>query len=321
MLIAMLTLRQLRYFDALARHGHFGRAAEECAVSQPALSMQIRELERDLGVELVAHRQGITVLTEAGIEVARRALPILSATQDLANSVRCNGQPLSTILRLGVIPTLAPYVLPCLLPELHRRHPGLCLDLLETQTKTLVSELAQGALDVILLALPLEKAEFETIDLFKDRFLLAVPAEDPLPERSRVTTSDVNARRLVLLEEGHCLRDQALSYCGDRGYVQARLGATSLATVLQMVASGYGVTLLPEVAVNIEVRDERVKLLRFAEPQPQRNIGLAWRSTSPRKAEFLELGQILLEVLKCKRPHKYLKSIPAGNSRTARTAH
>ena len=321
MLITMLTLRQLRYFDALARHGHFGRAAEECAVSQPALSMQIRELERDLGVELVAHRQGITVLTEAGIEVARRALPILSATQDLANSVRCNGQPLSTILRLGVIPTLAPYVLPCLLPELHRRHPGLCLDLLETQTKTLVGELAQGALDVILLALPLEKAEFETIDLFKDRFLLAVPAEDPLPERSRVTTSDVNARRLVLLEEGHCLRDQALSYCGDRGYVQARLGATSLATVLQMVASGYGVTLLPEVAVNIEVRDERVKLLRFAEPQPQRNIGLAWRSTSPRKAEFLELGQILLEVLKCKRPHKYLKSIPAGNSRTARTAH
>jgi LysR family transcriptional regulator, hydrogen peroxide-inducible genes activator len=321
MLITMLTLRQLRYFDALARHGHFGRAAEECAVSQPALSMQIRELERDLGVELVAHRQGITVLTEAGIEVARRALPILSATQDLANSVRCNGQPLSTILRLGVIPTLAPYVLPCLLPELHRRHPGLCLDLLETQTKTLVSELAQGALDVILLALPLEKAEFETIDLFKDRFLLAVPAEDPLPERSRVTTSDVNARRLVLLEEGHCLRDQALSYCGDRGYVQARLGATSLATVLQMVASGYGVTLLPEVAVNIEVRDERVKLLRFAEPQPQRNIGLAWRSTSPRKAEFLELGQILLEVLKCKRPHKCLKSIPAGNSRTARTAH
>jgi LysR family hydrogen peroxide-inducible transcriptional activator len=321
MLITMLTLRQLRYFDALARHGHFSRAAEECAVSQPALSMQIRELERDLGVELVAHRQGITVLTEAGIEVARRALPILSATQDLANSVRCNGQPLSTILRLGVIPTLAPYVLPCLLPELHRRHPGLCLDLLETQTKTLVSELAQGALDVILLALPLEKAEFETIDLFKDRFLLAVPAEDPLPERSRVTTSDVNARRLVLLEEGHCLRDQALSYCGDRGYVQARLGATSLATVLQMVASGYGVTLLPEVAVNIEVRDERVKLLRFVEPQPQRNIGLAWRSTSPRKAEFLELGQILLEVLKCKRPRKYLKSIPAGNSRTAGTAY
>jgi len=317
----MLTLRQLRYLDALARHGNFGRAAEECAISQPALSMQIRELEQELGAELVTRRHGMTVLTEAGVEVARRAGPILSATRDLADCVRHGGPLLSKTLRLGVIPTLAPYVLPCLLPELHRRHPGLCLDLLETQTKTLVSELAQGALDVILLALPLEKAEFETIDLFKDRFLLAVPAEDPLPERSRVTTSDVNARRLVLLEEGHCLRDQALSYCGDRGYVQARLGATSLATVLQMVASGYGVTLLPEVAVNIEVRDERVKLLRFAEPQPQRNIGLAWRSTSPRKAEFLELGQILLEVLKCKRPHKCLKSIPAGNSRTARTAH
>jgi LysR family transcriptional regulator, hydrogen peroxide-inducible genes activator len=317
----MPTLRQLRYFDALARHGHFGRAAVECAVSQPALSMQIRELERDLGVELVAHRQGITVLTEAGIEVARRAAPILSATQDLANSVRCNGQPLCSSLRLGVIPTLAPYVLPRLLPELHRRYPDLCLDLLETQTKTLVSELAQGALDVILLALPIEKAGFETIELFKDRFLLAVPAGDPLPERSRVTTSDVNARRLVLLEEGHCLREQALSYCGERGYVQVRLGATSLATVLQMVASGYGVTLLPEVAVNIEVRDERVKLLRFVEPQPQRNIGLAWRSTSARKAEFLLLGDILLEVLKRERPHKCLKSNPAEPSGTLRTSH
>jgi LysR family transcriptional regulator, hydrogen peroxide-inducible genes activator len=307
----MPTLRQLRYFDALARHGHFGRAAEECAVSQPALSMQIRELERDLGVELVAHRQGMTVLTEAGIEVARRAGAILSATQDLADSVGRNGQLLSSGLRLGVIPTLAPYVLPQLLPELHRRHPDVCLDLLETQTKTLVSELAHGVLDVVLLALPVEKAEFETIDLFKDRFLLAVPADDPLPERSKVTTRDVHARRLVLLEEGHCLRDQALSYCGDRGYVHARLGATSLATVLQMVASGYGVTLLPEVAINVEVRDERVKLLRFVEPQPQRNIGLAWRATSPRKPEFLELGQILLEVLKFKRPNKCLKSISA----------
>jgi LysR family transcriptional regulator, hydrogen peroxide-inducible genes activator len=273
--------------------------------------MQIRELERDLGVELVAHRQGMTVLTEAGIEVARRAGAILSATQDLADSVGRNGQLLSSGLRLGVIPTLAPYVLPQLLPELHRRHPDVCLDLLETQTKTLVSELAHGVLDVVLLALPVEKAEFETIDLFKDRFLLAVPADDPLPERSKVTTRDVHARRLVLLEEGHCLRDQALSYCGDRGYVHARLGATSLATVLQMVASGYGVTLLPEVAINVEVRDERVKLLRFVEPQPQRNIGLAWRATSPRKPEFLELGQILLEVLKFKRPNKCLKSISA----------
>jgi LysR family hydrogen peroxide-inducible transcriptional activator len=215
---------------------------------------------------------------------------------------------LSDGLRLGVIPTLAPYVLPRLLPELQHRYPDLRLDLLETQTKTLLSELAQGALDVVLLALPVEKAEFETIDLFNDRFLLAVPANDPLPERAKVTARDVRARRLVLLEEGHCLREQALSYCGEPGHAHARLGATSLATVLQMVASGYGVTLLLEVAIDVELRDKRVKLLRFVEPQPQRNIGLAWRPTSPRKADFLQLGQILLEILKSERQHKCLNS-------------
>jgi LysR family transcriptional regulator, hydrogen peroxide-inducible genes activator len=297
----MLTLRQLRYLDALARHGNFGRAAEECAISQPAISMQIRELEHELGVDLVARRHGVTVLTEAGTEVARRAGPILSATRDLADCVRHAG---GGTLRLGVIPTLAPYVLPLLLPELHRTHPDLGLDLLETQTMTLVSELEQGTLDVLLLALPLEKTEFETVVLFSDRFLFAVPADDPLPERARVKPSDVNARRLVLLEEGHCLRDQALIYCGERDTANTKLGATSLATVLQLVASGYGVTLLPEVAVDVEVRDERVKLLRFVEPQPQRQIGLAWRPTSPRKADFLELGQILLRTLKCEQSHK-----------------
>ena len=266
--------------------------------------MQIRELENELGAELVTRRQGPTVLTEAGVEVARRAGSILSATHDLADCVRRTGPLLSGTLRLGVIPTLAPYVLPLLLPELHRCHPDMCLDLLETQTKTLVSALTQGELDVLLLALPLEKCGLETIVLFSDRFLLAVPADDPLPERARVRARDVNARRLLLLEEGHCLRDQALIYCGERTAEHPKLGATSLATVLQMVASGYGVTLLPEVAVDVEVRDERVKLLRFVEPQPQRDIGLAWRPTSPRKADFLELGQILLRTLKCEQSHK-----------------
>jgi LysR family transcriptional regulator, hydrogen peroxide-inducible genes activator len=295
----MLTLRQLRYFDALARHGNFGRAAEECAVTQPALSMQIRELEHKVGAELVTRRQGASALTEAGAEVARRGGSILSATRDLADYARRTRPLLSGTLRLGVVPTLAPYVLPLLLPELHRDHPDLRLDLLETQTKTLVNSLAQGELDVLLLALPLEKSELETIVLFNDRFLLAVPADDPLPERTRVRAGDVNARRLLLLEEGHCLRDQALSFCAEHTTERTKLGATSLATVLQMVASGYGVTLLPEVAVDVEVRDERVKLLRFVEPQPQRSIGLAWRPTSSRKADFMELGQILLRTLKC----------------------
>jgi LysR family transcriptional regulator, hydrogen peroxide-inducible genes activator len=308
----MLTLRQLRYLDALARHGNFCRAAEECAVTQPALSMQIRELEQVLGADLVARHQGGTVLTEAGTEVARRANSILSATRDLADCLGHNGQLLSGSLRLGVIPTLAPYVLPTLLPELHRGYPDLSLDLLESHTKTLVSELAKGALDVLLLALPVENPEFETIFLFRDRFLLAVPVDDPLPERTRVSTRDVHARRLVLLEEGHCLRDQALIYCGEPNRAHDRFGATSLATVLQMVASGYGVTLLPEVAIDVEIRDERVKLLRFVEPQPQRNVGLAWRQTSPRKADFLELGQILLKTLKFERPRRCRRAFSAA---------
>ena len=186
----MLTLRQLRYLDALARHGHFSRAAEECAVSQPALSMQIRELERELGAELVERRQGAIVLTEAGAR-GRSAAPNRSSAPHATSQIAVcrKGELLSGSLRLGVIPTLAPYVLPRLLPKLHRHHPDLSLDLLETQTKTLLSELAQGSLDVVLLALPIEKGEFETSTLFDDRFLLAVPADDPLPERARVTTA------------------------------------------------------------------------------------------------------------------------------------
>ena len=294
----VLTLRQLRYLDALARHRHFGRAAEECAVSQPALSMQLRELEQSLGTQLIERRQGAAVLTEIGVEVARRAQSILIAAADLGDFARHSGGVLSGMLRLGVIPTLAPYVLPRVLPELHCRHPELRLELRETQTRSLLAELARGTLDAVLLALPVEAAEIETLPLLEDRFLLAVPADDPLPERARVSPRDVNARNLVLLEEGHCLRDQALAYCAQaQRDPTTGLGATSLATIMQMVASGYGVTLVPEVAVDVEVRDDRVKLLRFAEPQPRRSVGLAWRRTSPRKADFHALGRIVVEAL------------------------
>jgi len=298
----MLTLRQLRYLDALARHRHFGRAAEECSVSQPALSMQINELEKELGAKLVEHLQGATVLTEIGREVARRAADILSAARDLADSARSSGHPLSGPLHVGIIPTLAPYVLPRILPELQRRYPELRLELIESQTRTLLGELRRGALDVLLLALPVDQADLETLQLFEDYFLLAVPADDPLPERSRVCTRDVDARRLILLEEGHCLRDQALAYCSRRSVTDTGLGATSLGTIMQMVASGYGVTLVPEVAVDAEVRDERIKLLRFAEPKPSRTVGLAWRSTSARKTDFAARGRVFVEALKASKP-------------------
>jgi LysR family hydrogen peroxide-inducible transcriptional activator len=293
----MMTLRQLRYFSALAEHRHFGKAAAVCAISQPALSMQIRELEKYLGAELVERRPGDVLLTDLGAEVARRGERILAATRDLFDLAQHRGQLLSGALTLGVIPTLAPYVLPKLLPKLQRQHPELRVELRETQTKNLLDELARGVLDVIMLALPVTDAEVETIRLFYDPFLLAVPADDPRPETTRLTPRDIDQQRLILLEEGHCLRDQALSYCDQaRPDTAMGLGATSLATVLQMVASGYGCTLVPQVAADVGARDALVKLLRFADPEPGRTIGLAWRHTSPRKADFLALGELITQM-------------------------
>ena len=294
----MISLRQLRYLEALAQHRHFGRAAQACAVTQPALSMQIRDLEQELGVELVERRAGAIALTEVGLEVARRGERVLAATRDLVDFAHHRGRVLSGRLTLGVIPSLAPYVLPKVLPVLQSRYPDLRIELRETQTKVLVEELMSGDLDLVLLALPIDETEIETIGLFEDPFLLAVPASDPLPANARVTALQIDRQRLILLEEGHCLRDQALAYCGSaRGKTPLSLGATSLATVMQMVANGYGVTLVPEVAIDVEVRDERVKLLRFAAPAPGRSVGLAWRRTSPRKVDFVALGQLVVEAL------------------------
>jgi len=294
----VITIRQLRYLSALAEHRHFGRAAEACAITQPALSMQIRQLERQLGVDLVERRPGEVLLTEIGAEIAHRGTVILSAERDLVDFARHYGRPLTGRLRLGVIPTIAPYLLPRILPALQRRCPELRLELRESQTKVLLDELARGALDLVMLALPIPEAEFEAIPLFDDPFVLAVPADDPHPETARVSVDDIDLERLILLEEGHCLRDQALAYCGNTAHGGAMgLGATSLATVMQMVANGYGLTLLPQIAVDVEVRDERIKLLRLAPPQPGRTVGLAWRRTSPRKVDFIALGQLVTDTL------------------------
>jgi LysR family hydrogen peroxide-inducible transcriptional activator len=284
--------------EALAEHRHFGRAAKACTVTQPALSMQIRELEKDLGVELVERRPGDVVLTDIGIEVMRRGGRVLSETRDLVEFARHHGRPLTGRLRLGVIPTIAPYLLPCILPTLQRCCPQLRVELRESQTKVLLDELTRGALDLVMLALPVAEGELEAMPLFDDPFLLAVPASDPHPESAPVNVDDIDHERLILLEEGHCLRDQALAYCGNGGHGGAMgLGATSLTTVMQMVANGYGVTLVPQVAVDVEVRDERIKLLRLSPPRPGRTIGLAWRQTSPRKVDFVALGQLVTETL------------------------
>jgi LysR family hydrogen peroxide-inducible transcriptional activator len=292
----VITLKQLRYLAALAEHRHFGRAAEACSVTQPALSMQIRELERDLGADLVERRPGEVILTETGAEVARRAERVLAAARDLTDFARHSGRLLTGRLRLGVIPTLAPYMLPQILPALQTRFPELRVELRETQTRNLMDELGRGALDAVLLALPVEEHDVETLPLFDDPFLLAVPAGDARADMTRIDARDIKAERLILLEEGHCLRDQALAFCGA-GRLPSGLGATSLSTVMQMVANGYGVTLLPRIALPVEARDERVKVLRFRDPAPARQIGLAWRRTSPRKADFIAIGDIVRDTV------------------------
>jgi LysR family transcriptional regulator, hydrogen peroxide-inducible genes activator len=290
-----VTLKQLRYFDALARERHFGRAAETCSVTQPALSMQIAELEQTLGLTLVERTRGGVQLTAKGDELAARASRVLGDVRDLVAFAHHSNRLLAGPLRLGVIPSVAPYMLPPLLPLLREAHPDLELHVRETQTQHLRDELLDGKLDVLLLALPIKHSDLEELRLFEDRFLLALPKERKLPGRVRATKEMVENERLLLLEEGHCLRDQALTYCSLKQVDTINtFGASSLATIVEMVAAGFGITLLPEMSLGVEECGRNLTVLRFAEPEPSRVIGLVWRSTSPRKDDFRELGRLVL---------------------------
>ncbi len=293
------TLRQLRYFVALAETQHFGQAALRCHVTQPALSMQIKELETALGGPLVERAHKGALLTPAGREVARRARAILRSVQDLADFARQHAQMLSGPLRLGVIPTIGPYILPAILPRLHAVFPKLQLSVRETQTTVLVRELLAGSLDLLILALPLEEPETLELPLFDDVFALALPLDHPLGERNSVAQTDLSGEHLLLLEEGHCLRDQALAVGQAAGACELDdFRASSLATVVQMVASGYGCTILPELAVPVEVGDRQgIHVVSFKQPPPVRTVGLAWRRTSPRRGEFVAFGQVVVAAL------------------------
>jgi LysR family hydrogen peroxide-inducible transcriptional activator len=241
------------------------------------------------------------MLTDVGREIARRGEDVLTASRDLVDFARHRSGLLTGRLTLGVIPSLAPYLLPRILPTLQSRFPELRLELRETQTKQLVEDIKSGALDAAMLALPLGEPDFDSIVLFEDLFLLAVPSDDPRPETTRVAAEDIDQSRLILLEDGHCLRDQALAFCttaargSTSGVAGTAFGASSLTTVMQMVAGGYGVTLIPQIAADVEQRDERVKFLRLQNPQPGRRIGLVFRRTSPRKADFAALGDVVKE--------------------------
>jgi LysR family hydrogen peroxide-inducible transcriptional activator len=292
----MISIKQLRYLDAIARFGHFGKAAAHCAVTQPALSMQIQEMERDLGVQLVERRPKGASLTDAGREIARRGDRVLKEVRDIADFARQAGKPFAAPIKLGVIPTVAPYVLPPLLPLLRAKYPQLDLHVRETHTQQLIAELVDGTLDLLLLALPVGHPEVETIKLIEDRFLLALPPDREVHGRIRATADLIKNDRLLLLEEGHCLRDQAQAFCQLRKVDSIdTFGASSLSTIVQMVANGMGLTFLPEISVALETMHSKIRVMRFTDPEPKRVLGLAWRTTSPRKGDFVEVGKLIVE--------------------------
>lgn len=284
-----VTLKQLRYFDALARHGHFGRAADACAVTQPALSMQIRELEAVLGTALFERGSRQVRLTGFGEEFALRVRDILRAVDELGILARASRERLSGSLRLGVIPTIAPYLLPTLIARLNATHPGLDIRVHETLTPRLIEELADGRLDAAIVALPVSEPAFAEVPLFREDFLLVRPGEDegkPVPDAERL-----REMRLLLLEEGHCFRDQALSFC-DTAPVPPReiVTGSSLSTLVQMVGAGIGVTLIPEMALGVETRSAQVSVARFRSPEPSRTVGLIWRRTNPLAGQLQEVA-------------------------------
>lgn len=291
----MTTIRQLRYLDALSATGHFGRAAETAGVSQPALSMQIRVLEEELGGVLVERGPGGATLTELGREVMRRGAAILAAIRDIAELGAASGDPLVGRLRLGVIPSVAPFLLPRLIDLAQREYPQLVLIVRETVTATLVEELGAGRLDAIVASLPLGVDDLAEAPAFEDVFLLAAHQASPHAHRTPAVAELISADELLLLEDGHCLRAQALAVC--RAIDPPRLrsfGATSLTTVLQLVAAGQGITLIPRLAIDAGTAlDPRLTLVPFADPQPSRTLGLAWRRSSPRARDYEALAKIV----------------------------
>jgi LysR family transcriptional regulator, hydrogen peroxide-inducible genes activator len=290
-----ITLKQLRYFDAVARHLHFGRAADACCITQPALSMQILELERSLDTTLIERARTGLKLTASGEALVPRARRILLDVEDLVATCATRSGVLASPLRLGVIPTLAPYLLPPLLAVIQERHPTLHLHVRETQTRPLIEELLDGRLDVLVMALPVDASDVTTLPLFDDRFFLATPASRMIEGQVRATSHMLANERLLLLEEGHCLRDQALSYCSlQQVNTLNTLGVSTLSTVAGMVAAGHGITLLPEICLEVETKGRAIAITRFVAPEPVRTIGLAWRATSPRSADFHALADMLL---------------------------
>ncbi len=312
-----MNLRDLRYLVALAEHRHFGRAAEASFVSQPTLSTQIKKLEDELDVSLVERTPRKVLLTEVGKEIAQRARDVLTEVEQIRAIARRTRDPESGTIRLGIFPTLGPYLLPHVIPRIRERFPRLELLLVEEKTEVLLRQLREGRLDAGILALPIHDEQLHAEFLFEEKFLLAVPELHPLAKRAALKLDDLADESLLLLEEGHCLRDQALDVCRMSGAGEkSGFRATSLETLRQMVAANVGITLLPSLSVQPPIaQSEHVHLLSFRGDVPSRRIAMIWRKSSA-TSMFLETFAAIFKHL----PDRLLDGKTGASSSTKKSA-
>lgn len=305
-----MNLRDLKYLVALADHKHFGHAAAACFVSQPTLSTQIKKLEDELGVSLVERAPRKVMLTPAGRDAAERARRIVAEVEQMKEAARRSQDPEAGTVRLGIFPTLGPYLLPHVVPRIRQRFPQLELLLVEEKSDVLLSRLREGKLDAGILALPLHDEQLHSEFLFEEPFLLAVPEAHPLAQRDALSLRELSEQQLLLLEDGHCLREQALDVCRIAGANEkSEFRATSLETLRQMVAANVGITLLPTLAVKPPVaRSDSIHLLGFTDSHPSRRIAMVWRKSSA-MGEFL---QQLAQVFRDLPPSLFEASVDAG---------
>lgn len=293
------TLRQLRYLVTLCETRHFGRAAEQCMVTQPTLSSGIQELEALLGVKLFERNKRNVIPTLIGLELSERAQKVLQQVEDIVELSHKGSEPLSGNLRLGAIPTIGPFLLPQVLPTLRNSHPNLKLYLREDQTAKLLEQLSAGNLDVLILALPYDIEGARSQIVGDDPFYVAVPKNHPLAKNKVIKHDEIPENEILLLEEGHCLREHALAACAlSRTNSQDEVRGTSLYTLVQMVASGLGITFVPEMAVKSDIlKSADVVTIPMEQTATPRQIGLVWRRTSARDAEFRLLADIISSIL------------------------
>lgn len=314
---ALPSLRQLAYLVEVADRRNFRAAAEASFVTQSTLSAGIKELESVLGVELVERDPRGAKLTPAGEEVVRRARSVLASSQDLVDSARGAGVPLGGVFRLGVIPTVAPFLLSGVMTKLRREYPALKLHLREDQTERLLEKLRSGELDAALMALPYDTAELKVIELFEDEFWFVAPMDDPHAKKKEMLVRDLEPGSVLLLEEGHCLRDHAIAACGTRGMkVRALLEATSLTTLIQMVEGGLGVTLLPELTLKAGIlKGTRLIARPFSGQVPSRTVALVSRPAGARRADVEMLAEFFKQHYR-----DQSKVRPASRRKTGRSA-